>query len=672
MPQRKSNLWPFSSRKTAQKGTCARRSALTVGQAMAKALAAGKQSGDTGLFEAWLCSSGLQDRGSILRGRLKREYERGVNAPAGRGRADELNREFLRKQKRPSGATHKGRKIEARGESFVVPSIDRESEFDSIADAKRFVDSWAKSNPTDRALRYRAQNLVTGPKQCVLCGAKKNLDVMHLTGNESHGEPENLAYGCRSCNGKLAAAFKAIGAGRPTNQYNPSGKASGKACSVPGCTNTLSPYNRTGMCGWHSVRAEKGLPLDPCSVAGCKNFDPEAAIVDRKCLQHTTVNPSTGVPSFEQYAWAVSQQNHSGEHGEAGAIIHATPKHKRIEYARRIAQKASKTKRERADERWNPGAEQRVHSGVHVYMLPIWDPAQQADGRVLGAVHVAGESFGVERQEQGDETFWTVANPAKFDRCVKAVKAKGGAVSPYAVCTAAGTRNPAYAVLRAGKIVFRTDDRYEASEKATALKRQFPKEEIGLGEAISRRNPEASADALYESFHGKPATHEIVIESEVHEHERLAVLGRAVEVWIETPTNLLAHIEFSQDESEDPVILSSSEDGKQLYFEGGDQEVDLAGLKMDGADWIKDRMVLGRFAAPDPKGKKDRRKHNLTYLTAKAFDDFQPILYQHDLGEVTGERPMLEYEPRNKHLFISGGQYFIKQPLFGISPGIEN
>ena len=31
-------------------------------------------------------------------------------------------------------------------------------------------------------------------------------------------------------------------------------------------------------------------------------------------------------------------------------------------------------------------------------------------------------------------------NPAKFDRCVKAVKAKGGAYDPYAVCTAAGTR----------------------------------------------------------------------------------------------------------------------------------------------------------------------------------------------------------------------------------------
>ena len=143
------------------------------------------------------------------------------------------------------------------------------------------------NNVTDRAKRYRAQSRVTGPRRCVICGSRQNLGVMHLSGNEDDGEPANLAYGCKSCNGKLAAAFKAVGAGRPTRQYNP---ASGQ------------------------------------------------------------------VPTFEQYAWAVSQQNHSGEHGQAGAIIHATPKHKRIEYAKRIARKAVATKRERFEDRWNPAS----------------------------------------------------------------------------------------------------------------------------------------------------------------------------------------------------------------------------------------------------------------------------------------------------------------------------
>src|ERR1700730_4308296 len=79
-------------------------------------------------------------------------------------------------------------------------------------------------NVTDRALRYRAQKNVTGPKKCILCGSTRNIDVMHLDGHEENGEPDNLAYGCRSCNGKLAAAFKRLGKGRPTNQYNPAGK----------------------------------------------------------------------------------------------------------------------------------------------------------------------------------------------------------------------------------------------------------------------------------------------------------------------------------------------------------------------------------------------------------------------------------------------------------------
>lgn len=155
---------------------------------------------------------------------------------------------------------------------------------------------------TDRAKRYRAVNAVEGPKVCVMCGAKPSggrpLDVMHLSGNESDGAKKNLAYGCRSCNGKLAAAFKSIGAGVKTRQYNPA---------------------------------------------------------------------SGGVPSLEQYMWAVSQQNHSGEHGEAGAIIHATPKHKRVEYAKSIARKAVATKRARADERWNPGKRNPAGTSADVF-----------------------------------------------------------------------------------------------------------------------------------------------------------------------------------------------------------------------------------------------------------------------------------------------------------------
>ena len=132
-------------------------------------------------------------------------------------------------------------------------------------------DAGAQRNPkagdvTDRAKRYRAQHVVTGPKKCVLCGSRSDLGVMHLDGNEGHGEAANLAWGCRAHNQILAHASKRVGAGVRTKQYN----------------------------------------------------------------------PSQGSPTFEQYLWAVT--HHAREaHDEGGAVIHATPKSKRIDYARRIA-----------------------------------------------------------------------------------------------------------------------------------------------------------------------------------------------------------------------------------------------------------------------------------------------------------------------------------------------
>ena len=143
-----------------------------------------------------------------------------------------------------------------------------QSESYTVTTVIRLNPSKSSEDITDRAKRYRAQQNVQGPKRCVICGKNPGkLQVMHLSGDESDGEKKNLAYGCRSCNGKLSAAWKRLGSPVRTRQYN----------------------------------------------------------------------PSSGAPSFAQYAWAVS--NHQrGAHDEGGAIIHATSRAKRIEYARRIAE----------------------------------------------------------------------------------------------------------------------------------------------------------------------------------------------------------------------------------------------------------------------------------------------------------------------------------------------
>jgi hypothetical protein len=69
--------------------------------------------------------------------------------------ADDKNAEYLKTlapaaQKHAKSTTFKGRAIKpTEGGSWVVPSIDKESEFDTLQDAKAFITSW-KRNPAKR------------------------------------------------------------------------------------------------------------------------------------------------------------------------------------------------------------------------------------------------------------------------------------------------------------------------------------------------------------------------------------------------------------------------------------------------------------------------------------------------------------------------------------------
>lgn len=75
---------------------------------------------------------------------------------------------------------------------------------------------------TDRAKRYRARNLEPeGEKRCFSCGRKAPRDIHHISGNEAHGERQNLAWACRSCNVKIANTMRKAGLGKITQQYNP-------------------------------------------------------------------------------------------------------------------------------------------------------------------------------------------------------------------------------------------------------------------------------------------------------------------------------------------------------------------------------------------------------------------------------------------------------------------
>jgi hypothetical protein len=248
------------------------------------------------------------------------------------------------------------------------------------------------------------------------------------------------------------------------------------------------------------------------------------------------------------------------------------------------------------------------------------------------------------------DTHTFAPNPKKgksrFERCVESVTAGGSADDPRAVCAAAGRAKYGQA---------------EMTRRSVAGRRRATRG--------NPPNPQEAAREMYESFHGKPAEGETLVEEEFHVHEHLSPLGVLTEFKVATITGLDATLATSEGEKDagdydetaarpGTVFLCSNEQGTQLYFVGGDQSLDLARLKFTG-DLVKDDMVIGIL-------------YEVTYRTRKKFDKFQLTEYYHELGEETGDQPFLRYDSLSPHLAISGGKYKIKMPLIGMSPGIEN
>lgn len=187
-----------------------------------------------------------------------------------------------------------------------------------------------------------------------------------------------------------------------------------------------------------------------------------------------------------------------------------------------------------------------------------------------------------------------------------------------------------------------------------------------------KNNPENGAAHFYKKFHGRDSEEELVIETEIHFHEWLGVLGMLAAVVVDPSPGGRADIEFDE---KDAPWLCSNEEGTQLFFEGGNQELDLKKLGFKGHDLTKESIVIGEFSPPEGK-----RKWSLAYVTEKAFDSWETIRYEHDLGEPDEGEPKharrvpayLVYDSVNKLMSIAGGSYHIKLPWVGVSPGIEN
>ena len=269
-------------------------------------------------------------------------------------------------------------------------------------------------------------------------------------------------------------------------------------------------------------------------------------------------------------------------------------------------------------------------------------------------------------------------NPAgvegAFQRCVRDVRARGGAYDPAAVCAAigrakygqaemarravAGKRkaarrrraNPTFQIYRkhergGSQFVYRV----HASSKAAAVaqaRAEFPqyrgltaRREANPGR---RRNPEEGAAAMFEKFHGTPSTRVKEFRESVREHSYLAELGRLVYLVVKVGPGRGKFLDFTGK----GVEVASSENGGQIYFVGGDASID---LKSVGAarELPKDHVELGECV-------------EICYHTKKGFHKFEPIDYFHKFGKPGGFPPMLNYDVLNDRPYLSGGSYQVR------------
>lgn len=458
---------------------------------------------------------------------------------------------------------------------------------DSLEEAMRIA-GW-KQNPTDRALRYRAQrNIPPHEKRCAFCGAlpqHTRLMVAHVDGNESHDEPDNLTWTCRPCNSVASVTMQNAGVGRLTHQYNPSKSG--------GASNVGEWIQAVGAITPRVDRGDRGLS--------------------------STMSVS-----------------------EAVAMIRATPHSKRSQFASQLRKHMSR----RASERWNPAEdpEEQLHlireaqtsrsieelSRLHKHAI------RTRNVELKLAVELRAAELKFKHSDLTKRHGWELMNPAKFDRCVKAVKKHGGAVNAYAVCKASlKSKRNAMTIVPLGLYDIQQLDQ-TAKGIYSGLKRN------------GRRNPLETATEMYESFHGRPSEKITEVEETVHFHAALAELGELLELRVISSVDR----DVVYLKNFEGALLCSNEAGTQLYIRGGDQAVDLEEF---GFDLAHDHYDLGEVK-------------QIRYFTTKDHLGSQggEAEYYHDFGEDDvaegrkARRPRLMYSACDHLLSLVGGAYEVK------------
>jgi hypothetical protein len=300
---------------------------------------------------------------------------------------------------------------------------------------------------TDRALRYRAVQLIPNhPKVCAFCGALPQQTPMlvgHVDGREENLEPDNLTWTCRSCNSVASNTLQNAGLGRRTRQFNPTKSG--------GASNIGEWMQAVGAITPHVNRGDRGLVSSmsvPDAVAMIRATPHSKRSEFASRLRH---NPA------RQNLFGIGSRKSKEEQGDY--YVEGVGSFSTLTKARAAAQKEANELGRRVEVRWRKGFTQHQN-----FVMPSKSVLKKIERETKPQKIATYRGYKIERDADGDyyssfdpssrfETLkdvrkhidWYVGgrgNPSKFDRCVKEVKKRGGAYDPYAVCTAAGTRNP--------------------------------------------------------------------------------------------------------------------------------------------------------------------------------------------------------------------------------------
>jgi len=181
----------------------------------------------------------------------------------------------------------------------------------------------------------------------------------------------------------------------------------------------------------------------------------------------------------------------------------------------------------------------------------------------------------------------------------------------------------------------------------------------------------AEAEDMVRRFHGREPKGDLHIKEVEQYDKELPVLGQLLELKIMTANGTkYVPIIFARMKGKKPdcpldemVQVCSDLKGKNIYFKGGDQELDIQKLAEKGVyqegygDSVKELCIVGPV-------------FSISYFTDKHHLEgpkyqAKGAAYEHEFAEEAdkeeyGEQPILIYDSRNKRMFLSGGSYEIK------------